>query len=211
MINYNEKQLQIITAAEELFASKGFDGTSVRDIAQTANVNLAMISYYFGSKEKLLEAIFEYRIQSTFLQLETLVNDTKKDPVQKIDTLVDHYTEKFFNNQCFHKLMQREQFKHLESTELEEIIYKSKKRNFDMISQLVAEGQKKGVFKKKVDVSLLASTLIGTSNHVFFSQVFYKKVHDLKDMPEEEFQVLLKKKLRQHLKTMLKAYLTNET
>lgn len=210
MENYTDKQLQIITAAEELFASKGFDGTSVRDIAQTANVNLAMISYYFGSKEKLLEAIFQYRIQSTFLQLESLVNDSKKDPFQKIDTLVDHYTEKFFNNQCFHKLMQREQFKHLESAELEDIIYKSKRRNFDMITRLIAEGQKKGVFRKKIDVSLLASTLMGTSNHVFFNQVFYKKVHDLEAMPEEEFQALVKRKLRQHLKTMLKAYLTNE-
>lgn len=210
MENYTDKQIQIITAAEELFAGKGFDGTSVRDIAQTANVNLAMISYYFGSKEKLLEAIFQYRIQSTFLQLESLVNDTKKDPFQKIDTLVDHFTEKFFNNQCFYKLMQREQFKHLESNELEEIIYKSKKKNFDLISLLIAEGQKKGVFKKKIDVSLLASTMIGTSNQVFFSQVFYKKVHGLEEMPEEEFQALLKKKVRQHLKTMLKAYLTNE-
>ena len=42
-------------------------------------------------------------------------------------------------------------------------------------------------------------------------QVFYKKVHGLEAMPDEEFQALLKKKVRQHLKTMLKAFLTNET
>ena len=42
-------------AAEELFAEKGFSGTSVRDIADAADVNVAMISYYFGSKEKMLE------------------------------------------------------------------------------------------------------------------------------------------------------------
>ena len=210
MTEFNEKQLQIIDTAERLFARKGFDGTSVRDIAEEAGINVAMISYYFGSKEKLLEAIFNHRIQSTFLHLENLVNDSKKDPLQKIDTLVDHYTEKFFNNECFYKLMQREQFKHLENADLEDIIYKSKKRNFDLVSQLVADGQKKGVFRKKVDVSLLVTTLIGTSNQIVFSQGFYKKVNGLDAMPDDEFQQLLKKKLRQHLKTMLKAYLTNE-
>ena len=58
----NDKQIQIIETAEKLFADKGFSGTSVRDIADEADVNLAMISYYFGSKEKLLEALFTHRM-----------------------------------------------------------------------------------------------------------------------------------------------------
>jgi AcrR family transcriptional regulator len=37
---------------EELIAKKGYEGTSVRDICSKANINVAMISYYFGSKEK---------------------------------------------------------------------------------------------------------------------------------------------------------------
>ncbi len=56
-----DKRAHILAIAEQLFADNGFDGTSVRDIAQLANVNLAMISYYFGSKEKLLEALIEDR------------------------------------------------------------------------------------------------------------------------------------------------------
>ncbi len=51
-MEYNEKQLQILEVAEKLFAANGFDGTSIRDIASEAEVNIAMISYYFGSKEK---------------------------------------------------------------------------------------------------------------------------------------------------------------
>ncbi|HNP53387.1 MAG TPA: TetR family transcriptional regulator [Ferruginibacter sp.] len=49
----SDKRQHIIENAEILFADKGFEGTSVRDIAKQAGVNLAMISYYFGSKEKL--------------------------------------------------------------------------------------------------------------------------------------------------------------
>ena len=46
---FTEKQIKILDVAEELIAKKGFDGTSVRDICTKANINVAMISYYFGS------------------------------------------------------------------------------------------------------------------------------------------------------------------
>ena len=63
-----DKREHILAVAEKLFGDQGFDGTSVRDIAQHANVNLAMISYYFGSKEKLLEALLEQRANYTILE-----------------------------------------------------------------------------------------------------------------------------------------------
>ena len=66
-MEYSEKQIQIMEAAEKLFAAKGFNGTSVRDISEAAGVNLAMVSYYFGSKEKLFEAMFAHR--SEFFKL----------------------------------------------------------------------------------------------------------------------------------------------
>jgi AcrR family transcriptional regulator len=52
-MDFNDKQIKIMEAAEELFAEKGFSGTSVRDISDAADINVAMISYYFGSKEKI--------------------------------------------------------------------------------------------------------------------------------------------------------------
>ena len=48
-----EKKLE---AAEELIAEKGFEETTVRNICQKANINVAMISYYFGSKEKMMKS-----------------------------------------------------------------------------------------------------------------------------------------------------------
>ncbi|MEO6348401.1 MAG: TetR family transcriptional regulator, partial [Aquaticitalea sp.] len=59
-MSLNDKQIQILEVAEKLFAEHGFDGTSVRQIAHEADINIAMISYYFGSKEKLLEALFNF-------------------------------------------------------------------------------------------------------------------------------------------------------
>lgn len=51
MTDFNDKQIEILLVAEKLFSEHGFDGTSIRDIAKEANINIAMISYYFGSKK----------------------------------------------------------------------------------------------------------------------------------------------------------------
>ena len=62
-LEFNDKQIRILQVAEKLFAENGFDGTSSRYIEQIADINLAMVSYYFGSKEKLLESLIYYRTQ----------------------------------------------------------------------------------------------------------------------------------------------------
>jgi AcrR family transcriptional regulator len=41
---------KILAAARKKFAEQGYEGTSVRQIASEADVNIAMISYYFGGK-----------------------------------------------------------------------------------------------------------------------------------------------------------------
>ena len=87
MTDFNEKQIEILQVAEKLFAEEGFDGTSVRDIAKKANINIAMISYYFGSKEKLLEALVIYRIKAMSMHLENLYQENIS-PLDKMDKLI---------------------------------------------------------------------------------------------------------------------------
>lgn len=53
---------RILDAAESLFARKGFYATSLRAITAEAKVNLAAVNYHFGSKEALLDAVFERRL-----------------------------------------------------------------------------------------------------------------------------------------------------
>jgi AcrR family transcriptional regulator len=58
---------KIKAAAKKVFMTKGFDGCSVRDIAKEVGSNVALLNYYFRSKEKLFELIFEGAM-SDFLQ-----------------------------------------------------------------------------------------------------------------------------------------------
>lgn len=52
---------RIMDTAERMMAERGYAGVSVREIAASAQVQLSAIGYHFGSKEMLLEAIFERR------------------------------------------------------------------------------------------------------------------------------------------------------
>ncbi len=53
---------KLLDAAEKLFAEKGFDGTSVRDITAEAKCNVAAVNYHFGSKEKLYTEVFRRKL-----------------------------------------------------------------------------------------------------------------------------------------------------
>ncbi|MEP3438302.1 MAG: TetR/AcrR family transcriptional regulator [Hoeflea sp.] len=54
-------RLNILNAAERLFAERGYDGASVRDIASAAGAQIASVSFHHGSKEALFERVVERR------------------------------------------------------------------------------------------------------------------------------------------------------
>lgn len=58
--NVNRKE-NILLAAERLFAARGYHGVSIRDIANEAGVQFALIGYYYGNKVALYHHIFEQR------------------------------------------------------------------------------------------------------------------------------------------------------
>ena len=75
---------RILAAAEALFAERGQDGASIRLIAQSAAVDLAMINYHFGSKQDLYHAVFERRAgklnELRLAELESAIESMKGKP-----------------------------------------------------------------------------------------------------------------------------------
>lgn len=62
ILSHSDTKQRILDAAERLFAQNGFPETSMRGITREAKVNLAAVNYHFGTKEALLEAVFERRL-----------------------------------------------------------------------------------------------------------------------------------------------------
>ncbi len=196
-------------SAEKLFADHGFAGTSVRDIAEAAGVNLAMISYYFGSKEKLMEAMFQHRGQHLKIQLQSILLNSNMTSLEKVEKLIDEYIERLFQKQCFHKVMIREQMMNNVGPIAEQIA-QLKQTNQTLFKQIIQEGQKKGEFKKGIDVSFLMMTLIGTASQLLATQHYYREANSLQSLSGEEFEKHIKKKLTAYLKILFKAILSYE-
>lgn len=208
-VAYTGKQLAILQAAEQLIAQHGFDGASVRDIAQQAGVNVAMISYYFGSKERLLEAIIANRIATSGMMLETLLQNKDLDPIQKLDRLVENYVQRMMEHPHYHKIIIREQMSN-SSDAKSAVIRKVKLQNLQIVKGLLAEGVRKKVFNKSVDVPLLMTTLFGTFYQVVSNQSFYRQAWNMTGLSDDAFNTQLRKKLTIHLKHILISALTYE-
>ncbi|MCB9250917.1 MAG: TetR/AcrR family transcriptional regulator [Flavobacteriales bacterium] len=89
---------KIKQAARELFQTKGFSATRSRDIATKAGINLALLNYYFRSKEKLFNIIILETMQEFFLHLSEMLNDGSSSFEEKINKIVANYIELLTNN-----------------------------------------------------------------------------------------------------------------
>lgn len=206
MTEFNEKQIEILQVAEQLFAEEGFDGTSIRDIAKMANINIAMISYYFGSKEKLLEAIVLNRIADMRLQLESIYNEILP-PFEKVDKLIELYISRINKNRCIYQII------HFEfSTKKRELNFDSftemKRSNLETFKNIIKEGQDAGEFQKDINVDLLPPIIMGTYFQFHMNKPLYQTILNLTS--EEAYDNYINTTLTQHIQKTIKALLVYE-
>ena len=83
-------QRRILAAAEELFAASGYEGTSVRQIAQKARVPVALISYHFGSKVGLYRRVFESHAPTIVAERRAglALAELEQDPERRLAAIV---------------------------------------------------------------------------------------------------------------------------
>ena len=92
MVKIKTNEQLILEAANKVFKEKGYDGTTVQDIADVANTTKSMVNYYFRSKEKLFGIVFKAQFQEFYGGTISII---KSDlPLHdKIVKVVEHDTE----------------------------------------------------------------------------------------------------------------------
>ena len=80
----------ILEAARTVFIRKGLDGARMQEIANEAGINKALLHYYFRSKEKLFNQIFENALEVIFTVINESIHE-EGDIFAFIETFVDHY------------------------------------------------------------------------------------------------------------------------
>lgn len=83
---------KIKQAALKLFTKKGYASTRTREISEEAGINLALLNYYYRSKEKLFELVMTEILQGFFRNMTEILNDETTSVNTKIGTFVKNYT-----------------------------------------------------------------------------------------------------------------------
>jgi len=179
----------------------------LRDIAEAAGINIAMISYYFGSKEKLMEALFELRTARIKMKVESLINDDSLNHFEKMYHMIDDHISRVVENTCFYKIMVTEQLINKNSA-LTEAVKQVKKRNIDVISEMISNGVKSGEFRKVDDLPLLMNTLMGTVVQTMLNEPFYRQYHHLENLGDKEYKEEISRRLSNYMKEIFKSKLS---
>jgi len=89
---------KIKEAARRVFTRKGYAATRTRDIAEESGYNLALINYYFRSKEKLFDMIMVEHLQTFIHSVIGMLNDRDTSLQDKIQMLIGHYIDMLVKN-----------------------------------------------------------------------------------------------------------------
>ena len=84
---------KIKEAARKVFMKKGYAATRTRDIAEEAGINLALLNYYFRSKEKLFNQVMKEKMQQFFGVLLPVLSDPSTKLEIKIELIVSNYID----------------------------------------------------------------------------------------------------------------------
>jgi len=104
---YDEKLESILRTAAQIFAEKGYDKASIRDIARATGVSLSGLYYYFNSKEELLFLIQDHAFGTLLANLETLL-EGETEPLRRLRILMENHLRFFIANKNEMKVLSHE-------------------------------------------------------------------------------------------------------
>jgi len=104
----SDRKLQhILWHAAEVFAEKGFEGASIRDISRSSRVSLSGLYYYFESKQKLLYLIQYHAFSSILEELQSRLAGVA-DPEKRLAILIQNHLDYFLRHPVESKVLSHE-------------------------------------------------------------------------------------------------------
>ncbi len=152
----DQTKLRILSAAAKLFDGQGYNGTSVRQIAQEANVNVALISYHFQGKQGVLEVLITSYFDTFFrLLAEQEEGESTLSAFERLVRNVSLYTVFQRDHASTTRLIQRELS--VESILAREVMTLYSQRWKHIFASVIEDGIAAGEFAPvSVDAVLLA-------------------------------------------------------
>lgn len=173
---------KIIAAAKQVFISKGFSGCTSRELAKASGMNVALVNYYFRSKNKLFQLIFQ-TVMDEFFESMVSVFSSDRPLKEKLKLLIELEYEfltkhpdipRFIINE-----LSRKDSDLIEVTHILPKIY-----NTGVIEQALT-AQKNGEMRQ-VDLVGITMLIIANCHHPFMAKPLIIDLHNLTDAQYKE-------------------------
>ena len=156
---------KLISIATRLFAERGLNGVSIREISKTAGVSISMISYYFGGKEGLYSSVLQEQF-SGFGHIEE-INKADSEALEKIEAyirwiIVRHRNNPYLLRFYISELTNPTQFFSL-------IVQPAIGKVIQILVQIIEEGISKNKFRKDLNPVDTVLAMAGMVNYYFLS------------------------------------------
>lgn len=160
---YDEKLSAVLLASAALFAGKGFDRTTIREVSQVTGMSLAGLYYYFRSKEELLFLIQYRTFDSLVAKLNRIIRN-EPDPSQCLRKMIKMHFEYFIRHMNDLKICSRE-IESLKGGFYQRVA--EKRREYFELTRSIFDRMADRDAQVRIDSRLAALYLFGTLNWIY--------------------------------------------
>jgi AcrR family transcriptional regulator len=166
---------KIISEARLLFAKKGFDATTIDDIAQASDVNKALIYYYFKNKSGLYSEVMSGLFDAIYSEV-IAANKESQNVNDELKAFIYTYSRYAIEHPYFPSLLLRELSD--SGAHLPEEMFTSMRRVFSLLSDILQKGEYDGVFTKSIPM-VVHFMIIGGINLMVTTKPLRQKAMEL--------------------------------
>jgi len=154
-----DRRKQILKAAVDVFAERGFHRTRVSDIAKKADVAYGLIYHYFESKDDVLDSVFRDNWSIFLKVLKDLRDDLSKSVVERLGIVIDSLLEALYVAPAVVQVIIQEVSRSDRFVEKEK--YEAFQEAFDAVQSMIEQGQDSGEIRKDVNAEIAPFILFG--------------------------------------------------
>ena len=184
---------QILAAAVAEFASRGFKGASMDEIAARTNTTRGLINYYFGSKDKLYLAVLEH-VYAEIRQAELHLEFDHLPPVEAIRRIVEFTYNYYVEHEYFVRLVVAENQAKGRHMKRSPALRTINRPIVDLLGSVIARGQADGLFRADVapidvHMAIAALGMFNVTNQFTFGALFQRTMGAKGDVSGRRRQV----------------------
>jgi AcrR family transcriptional regulator len=169
----------LLSAAHELMAEKGYPRVTLREVANRAGVQPALVNYYFGGKDGLLRSVVASVAEQMLARIQRAVSGGGS-PTDRIRELI-HGTVEAITAAPYAPRLLVEQVLFADSSVIEEFVENFARPNLAAILALLDDGRKSGSFRE-VDPRFLVPAMVGSCIFFFLGSPINRRLYGLDEI-----------------------------